>query len=225
MRLALRRLTPVVERLARAGVPAAVVFEDPLEVAARVARRAGFPGTVLSEPSPYEVSAAYELQSLPTTILVDRVGQIAARVVGWDAEGLDGLLAQAGLAAGAPPLLVTREPPLRKPGCAAKNTYDAETLRRLDDAGPGDELEDMFELGWTDGLPVIPPTAARVDAMLAGRDPGTCWGNWPRPTAGSRSSAWPPAPCWRAAGPTTSRSCSRPYRRRSSRPSTSVVRR
>ena len=72
--LALRRLTPVVERLARAGVPAAVVFEDPLEVAARVARRAGFPGTVLSEPSPYEVSAAYELQSLPTTILVDRAG-------------------------------------------------------------------------------------------------------------------------------------------------------
>jgi peroxiredoxin len=170
--LALRRLAPVVERLSRAGVPAAVVFEDPLEVAARVARRAGFPGTVLSEPSPYEVSAAYELQSLPTTILVDGAGQIAARVVGWDAEALDRLVAQAGLASGAPPVQVTREPPLRKPGCAAKNTYDAETLRRLDDAGPGDELEDMFELGWTDGLPVIPPTAARVKAMLAGRDPG-----------------------------------------------------
>jgi hypothetical protein len=33
-----------------------------------------------------------------------------------------------------------------------------------------DELEEMFERGWTDGLPVIPPTAERVEAMLGGRD-------------------------------------------------------
>ena len=28
----------------------------------------------------------------------------------------------------------------------------------------------MFERGWTDGLPVIPPTRERVEAMLGGRD-------------------------------------------------------
>lgn len=34
-----------------------------------------------------------------------------------------------------------------------------------------DELQDVFyERGWTDGLPVIPPTPERVDAMLAAAD-------------------------------------------------------
>ena len=41
--------------------------------------------------------------------------------------------------------------------------------------GP-DSIEAMNRLfyrrGWTDGLPVLPPTPRRVEAMLAGRDPG-----------------------------------------------------
>ncbi|MBV9002777.1 MAG: hypothetical protein JO304_27225, partial [Solirubrobacterales bacterium] len=72
----------------------------------------------------------------------------------------------------------TDEAPTRKPGCAAKNTYDAESLRALDAAG-FDELEEMFERGWTDGLPVLPPTRSRVDAMLAGRDPDGSLGEMP----------------------------------------------
>ena len=44
-------------------------------------------------------------------------------------------------------------------------------MRLLDAAGPRDELEEMFERGWSDGLPVIPPTRERVAAMLGGRDP------------------------------------------------------
>lgn len=36
---------------------------------------------------------------------------------------------------------------------------------RVDDA---DALESIYELGWTDGLPVVPPTPARVSTMLAG---------------------------------------------------------
>ena len=31
----------------------------------------------------------------------------------------------------------------------------------------GDEIEACFERGVTDGLPVVPPSRARVDAMLA----------------------------------------------------------
>src|ERR1700748_690837 len=54
--LTLRRLAPVVSELSEAGVRVAAVFEDPLEVAARVARRTSFDGLVLSEPAPYEVS-------------------------------------------------------------------------------------------------------------------------------------------------------------------------
>jgi len=157
--LTLRRLAPIVPSLSATGLRVAAIFEDPLEVAARVARRTDFPGEVLSESSPYDVSRAYSLVSLPTAVLIDGGGRETGRVVGWDAPGLEALLS----------VSVTSEPPLRKPGCAAKNTYDVETLRALDGAGL-DELEEMFELGWTDGLPVIPPTAERVRAMLGGHD-------------------------------------------------------
>jgi len=40
--------------------------------------------------------------------------------------------------------------------------------RRVDLAAMEDEAEAMYERGWTDGLPVVPPTEARVLAMLEG---------------------------------------------------------
>ena len=54
--LTLRRLAPILSELDAAGVCVAALFEDPLEVAARVARRTGFDGFVLSEPAPYDVA-------------------------------------------------------------------------------------------------------------------------------------------------------------------------
>jgi peroxiredoxin len=173
--MALRRLAPVVAALQAAGVVVAAVFEDPPEVAARVARRTGFAATILAEPAPYDVSRAFGLETLPTTALVDGAGAIARTVVGWDADGLQGLF----VAAGAEAVAVDRTPPLRKPGCAAKSTYDAATLAALDGGGGLDEIEDMFERGWTDGLPVVPPTRERVDAMLGGRDPAESLGAVP----------------------------------------------
>ncbi len=176
--LTLRRLAPLVEPLSHLGIASAVIFEDPLEVAARAVRRAGFPGAVLSEPPPYDVSRSYELVSLPTTVLVDRDGKLARRVVGWDAARLDELLERACAMVGAPAVRVTDEPPRRKPGCAAKSTLDEETLLLIDEPG-SDDLEEMFERGWTDGLPVIPPTPERVEAMLGGRNPRHSLGELP----------------------------------------------
>jgi peroxiredoxin len=177
--LALRRLGPIVAPLGEAGVGLAVIFEDPLEIAARVARDARFTGTVLAEPAPYETSRAYALESLPTTFLVDRDGSVAGTVVGWDAGALSALVGQACGAVGAPAPEITDEPPSMKPGCAAKSTYDEAMLALIESAGAGDEMEDMFERGWTDGLPVVPPTRARIDAMLSGRDPQRSLGEVP----------------------------------------------
>ena len=89
-----------------------------------------------------------------------------------------------------------------------------------------DDPEAMYALGWTDGLPTIAPTPERVAAMLAGRDPGVSLGHVPaRAWARRRSSGWRRAPCWPAAGPSTSPS-SRPWPRRCSRPgSTCTARR
>jgi hypothetical protein len=69
--------------------------------------------------------------------------------------------------------------PEHRPGCGSL-TVDplvAERLaaratglrsRRLELAEAEDEAEAFFERGWTDGLPVVPPTPARVLRMLAG---------------------------------------------------------
>jgi hypothetical protein len=179
-RLALRRLAAVAPALADDGVQVACVFEDPLPVAARVARGAGLETAVLSEPPPYATSSAYELVSVPTAVLVLADGSEAGRSIGWDVDAWDGLLATAARAAGSPARTLPDEGPRQKPGCGAKSTYDAATIALDAAAGAGlDEQEDMFERGWTDGLPVVPPTPERVAAMLGGRDPQLSLGQVP----------------------------------------------
>lgn len=172
--LALRRLAGLAEPLSARGVSLVPVWQDSVETAARSARRAGWSGAVLAEPAPYEVSDGFDLVGLPTAVAVGTDGQVLGRVVGWDVQGLQHLLDQAVAAAGggqAPPVPV--EEPTKKPGCSSKNTYDpAET-------SVDDDLERMFELGWTDGLPVVPPTPERVAAMLGGRDPEATLGPVP----------------------------------------------
>jgi peroxiredoxin len=177
--LTLRRLAPLASALRDAGVTLAAVFEDPPDVAARAARAAGFGATVLAQPAPYDVSREYGLQAVPTAVLVDPGGDVVERRVGWDAHALEALLNEARRRAGddAPPVEVTREPPLSKPGCASKSTYDADTIALLD--ARADEMEEMFARDWTDGLPVVPPTRERVTAMLGGRDPQHLLGEVP----------------------------------------------
>jgi hypothetical protein len=143
------------EQFANRGVEVVAVFEDPIELAARSARRRGFAGRVLSEPAPYDLSRSLAVQTVPTTLRIAGDGRVTDRVVGWDRARLGALL-------GVEFAVAT---PATKPGCAARWTYD----QRVVNAGL-DEVEDMFERGWSDGLPVVAPTPERVEAMLAGRD-------------------------------------------------------
>src|SRR2546421_78517 len=76
------------------------------------------------------------------------------RLVGWDRAGYERLLG----------VRLAGEGPDRKPGCGSR-AAEPEQMGGLD------EPEDMFERGFTDGLPVVPPTPERVDAMLGGRAP------------------------------------------------------
>ena len=65
---------------------------------------------------------------------------------------------------------------------SSRLTTAAEVVERITVA---DDLEAIFERfaseGWTDGLPIVPPTAARVTQMLAGsdRDPSVSLGPMP----------------------------------------------
>jgi hypothetical protein len=168
--MTLRRLGPLCRDWQEAGLTATAVFEDPLEVAVRVARRLGWTGGVASEDPPYEASRAYQLVSVPTTVLVDRAGAIVSTVTGWDYAALTALIGQAGvLLRTALPIPEAAEPAL-KPGCSSKAAIDPELASAVSARASTDEVEEMFERGWTDGLPVVPPTQERVEAMLGGCD-------------------------------------------------------
>lgn len=166
-KIALRRLGPLVASWRRAGLGAVAVFEDPLEVGVRLARRLGWEGEVAAEEPPYVTSHAYRLASVPTAVLAGRDGVVAGSIVGWDREGLVDLLGSASDLVGASLDLPEETAPLLKPGCASKATLDADLAAR---ATGLEEIEEMFTRGWTDGLPVVPPTPERVHSMLGGRD-------------------------------------------------------
>ena len=155
--LTLRRLAAVAQQ---ADVRLACVAEEPLAGAGRLARSTGVRFPVLAEPPPFAVSQAYGVDTVPTAVRVDPGGGVAATVVGWDAAAYESLLGVA-----------LPDEPRRKPGCGARWTYEA--------VGGLDELEDMFERGWSDGLPVVPPTPDRIEAMLGGADPAVSFGTVP----------------------------------------------
>lgn len=132
--------------------------------------------TVLSEPEPHPLSLEHAVQTVPTFILLDAEGQERDRIDGWDRERVANLLEQVGGS-----LVGDGGLPDLKPGCQSRSTLDPDMQAQLarDDAALGyatggasatvDPLEDMFARGWSDGLPVIPPTPDRVARMLDGR--------------------------------------------------------
>src|SRR6516165_6723345 len=86
--LALRRLGPLCQAWARAGLTAVAIFEDPLDLAIRTARRLGWTGEVAAQEPPYPASRDYRLVTVPTAILVGRDGLVAGTVAGWDRPSL-----------------------------------------------------------------------------------------------------------------------------------------
>ncbi len=168
--MAMRTLGPLCRGFEQAGLSCTAVFEDPLEVAIRVARRCGWTGRVVSQSAPYDTSRAYGLVSVPTTFLISNTGQTLSRVTGWDQPALAALIGRAAAGIGQSLAAPPGTEPLRKPGCSSKAAIDPELAAAMEASSNDDELEEMFERGWTDGLPVIPPTAERVEKMLGSRD-------------------------------------------------------
>ncbi len=177
--MAMRNLGPLCRGLEQDGLSCTAVFEDPLEVAIRVARRCGWTGRVVSQSAPYDTSRAYGLVSVPTAFLISKTGQIAGSVIGWDQPALAELIDRAGGFTGRTMPAPPPTEPLRKPGCSSKAAIDSELAAAMESSSNEDEYEEMFERGWTDGLPVIPPTADRVEKMLGNYDGATSLGTVP----------------------------------------------
>ncbi len=116
------------------------------------------------------------IETVPTLLRFEN-GVEVDRIVGWSREQWQSFTGVADLAA---------ELPEHRPGCGSLSVDPALTdmlavrfnqsslhSRRVEFASLEDEFEAMFDRGWSDGLPVIPPTEARVLHMLLGttRDP------------------------------------------------------
>lgn len=156
-----RTVVPVLGQLAAAGPLTVYTQDDP-----------AFPG----EPAAVHdhdlaVSWHHDIETVPTLIRVEG-GREVERTVGWHREQWETLTGLRGLG---PDL------PVMRPGCGSMSVdpdlvdelavrFGATVLRsrRIDVADLEDEMELMFQRGWTDGLPVVPPTEARVMRMLEG---------------------------------------------------------
>lgn len=119
------------------------------------------------------VSWHHQIETVPTLIRVDN-GTETGRIVGWNRDEWQAFTGVEGLGADLPAF---------RPGCGSLSVdpdrtdelnvrYGATRLRsrRVELAQLDDEIELLFERGWTDGLPVVPPTEARVLRMLEGTD-------------------------------------------------------
>jgi thiol-disulfide isomerase/thioredoxin len=132
-------------------------------------------------------SFACAIETVPTLLLLDEAGNEAQRLIGFDRAAwqdlVSGLASSAGVAA---PAIDWSAYPISRPGCGSRTTEPeiearliaattgtAAMVRRIEVADRDDPIEFCFEQGFTDGLPVVPPTPERVARMLSGtrRDP------------------------------------------------------
>jgi hypothetical protein len=103
--VALRRLAPSVELLARLGITIAAVFRVPIGAQAALAARAGFRGAALVETPQDELSSWLGIRSIPSAVLVEDNGVLTGRAEECESAVLEALLEQACLQAGAPAVL------------------------------------------------------------------------------------------------------------------------
>jgi hypothetical protein len=124
-----------------------------------------------------EVSFALDIDTVPTLLRVEN-GRAVERIEGWERGQWEKFTGVEGLGPGMADW---------RPGCGSR-THDPEVVdarlvaaiapklhaRAVELGDAEDEAEAMYARGWSDGLPLVPPTPERVARMCAGttREPG-----------------------------------------------------
>ena len=140
------------------------------------------------DDSALKVSFAYELDIVPTLMLTNAAGDTQLRREGFvreDWQQLPNKISEV-VEGSTPPDVDWTALPEWRPGCGSLSVdpliadrlrAEAENsplrARRIEIATQDDEFEFMFDQGFSDGLPLVPPTPERVMRMLSGteRDP------------------------------------------------------
>ena len=131
----------------------------------------------LLDDSTLKVSFAYDVETVPFVLLADRDGEEIDRLTGFDRAEWQTFFERH-----APGAAVDwQQLPKWRPGCGSltQDPIIAERLRaesensplraRKIEIAPADDVHEfLFDQGFTDGLPVVPPTPERVLRMLSG---------------------------------------------------------
>ena len=159
-------VVPVLEQLAAATTLTVVTQDDP-----------DWPEHVTRlDDTSLELSWRLQVHTVPTLVKVEG-GIEVERTEGWLRPTWESFTGVGGLG---------RDLPEHRPGCGSRSVewgveqeldrrYGGRVLssRQVELADLEDGVEAAYDRGWTDGLPVVPPTEARVLRMLTGttRDP------------------------------------------------------
>ena len=113
----------------------------------------------------------HDIETVPTLMRIED-GEETSRIVGWNRDEWQSFTGVTDLGPGLPDW---------RPGCGSLSVdpsladelrarFEGHRLRarRIELADLEDEMEAMFDRGWSDGLPVVPPTEVRVLRMLEG---------------------------------------------------------
>ncbi len=148
------------------------------------------PAFPLLDDATLKVSFAYDIDTVPSLFLADGEGRLEQALVGFVRDEWQALAEDLGGAPG----LDWAELPEWRPGCGSLSVdptiadrlrAEAENsplrARKIEIAPADDEFEFMFDQGFSDGLPLVPPTPERVMRMLSGtaRDPQEVLGTMP----------------------------------------------
>ncbi len=153
---------PVLEQLSRESGPMVVISQD----------REGFPpGLEVIYDRDLDISWHLGTETTPTIYRIKR-GEVVSLQTGWLRSGWEEVTGVEGLGPGLPD---------QRPGCGSdtmsphnhqrllrRHSPHLLTSRRVELGSSEDPIEAAFARGWTDGLPVTPPTEERVAAMLEG---------------------------------------------------------
>ncbi len=157
-----RLVVPVLAQLHEAGLPLTVYSQDD----------PSFPrGLPVVEDTALDVSYGLDIETVPTLLRVED-GRVVERTEGWTRDRWEALTQLSGLGPKLPPF---------RPGCGSRTLEPgiAERLaareegsrlrsRRIALGELEDSIESAYARGWSDGLPVVPPTPERVLRILEG---------------------------------------------------------
>ncbi|MDH4145930.1 MAG: thioredoxin family protein [Acidimicrobiia bacterium] len=155
-------VVPVLAQLAESAVGLTVFTQDDPSFP---------PGIEAVDDTGLDVSYTHDIETVPTLLKVSDGAEVG-RLEGWSRPDWEAFTGVSGLGV---------ELPEWRPGCgslsvdpdrvdALRVRFEGGVLRsrRLQLAALEDEMEALFERGWSDGLPLVPPTEARVLRMLEG---------------------------------------------------------